>query len=165
MRLDRGKGLMVCDYCLTEAIPPVGEDGVRIVSDSKYTCPVCAGRTLSDGLIEAESVLYCQTCRGMLIPIERFLPLTEHLRAIHERPARYMTPRSDRDADRGLSCPLCSRKMEAHPYGGPGNVNVDNCESCGRIWLDAKELQRIVVAPDAAPLYSKYVPDTESNRP
>ena len=38
--------------------------------------------------------------------------------------------------------------MDAHPYGGGGNVNVDSCETCGLIWLDGGELRRIVAAPD-----------------
>jgi len=162
MRLDREKGLLVCDYCRTEATPPVGEDGVQIVGETKFACPVCTGRTVADGLIEGEPILYCQGCRGMLIPIEKFLPLTEHLRAMRDRPAQYLSPRSDKDADRSLVCPLCRKKMDANPYGGPGNVHVDTCEPCERIWLDGGELRRIVVAADPVPIYSKYDDDREA---
>jgi Zn-finger nucleic acid-binding protein len=155
MRLDRGKGLMVCPYCRTEAVPPVGEDGVQILGGTKYPCPICQGETLSDGVIEGEPLFYCQKCRGMLIGIDRFLPLVENLRAMRDRPAQYLAPRSEADADRGLVCPLCSKTMEAHPYGGPGNVYLDTCEPCERLWLDDSELRRIVVAADPKPVYSK----------
>jgi Zn-finger nucleic acid-binding protein len=158
MRLDRGKGLMVCDYCRTEAVPPMGEDGVRITGETNHPCPVCKGRTLAEGLIEGEELLYCQGCRGMLVAMDRFFPLVEHLRAMRERPALYLSRRNPLDANRGLACPLCQQEMEAYPYGGPGNVHIDSCTSCVRLWLDASELQRIVTAPDAVPLYSRYDP-------
>jgi Zn-finger nucleic acid-binding protein len=45
--------------------------------------------------------------------------------------------------------------MMGHPYGGPGNVNIDTCERCSVIWLDRNELRRIVLAPDRSSLYSK----------
>ena len=161
MRLDRGKDLLVCDYCRTEAVPPICEDGVQIVGESKYACPICTGHMLSGGLVEGEPLFYCQKCRGMLVAIDKFLPLIETLRAMRDRPAQYLSRRSDRDAERGLACPLCSKKMIGHPYGGPGNVNLDTCEPCGQLWLDSSELQRIVVAADPVPIYSRYDPDRE----
>lgn len=164
MRLDRGKGLLVCDYCRTEAIPPIGEDGVQIVGESKHACPICDGHTLADGLIEGEPLLYCQNCHGMLILIDKFLPLVEHLRALRDRPAQYLSPRGERDANRGLACPLCREQMLAHPYGGPGNIHMDTCEPCGRLWLDASELRRVVVTSDPKPLYSSYDPDRQLSR-
>jgi Zn-finger nucleic acid-binding protein len=39
--------------------------------------------------------------------------------------------------------------MINHLYGGPGNVLLDSCEHCRVNWLDAGELRRIVIAPDA----------------
>jgi Zn-finger nucleic acid-binding protein len=161
MRLDRGKGLMVCAYCRTEAVPPVGEDGVQIIGETRSPCPLCPGRTLSDGLIEGVGLHYCQNCRGMLIPMGAFLPLTEHLRSMRDRPAQYLSARNNLDADRGLKCPLCRDRMHAHPYGGPGNIHADNCEPCGRLWLDASELRRVVVAADPIKIYSRYDPDRE----
>jgi Zn-finger nucleic acid-binding protein len=38
--------------------------------------------------------------------------------------------------------------MDTHPYGGPGNVIIDDCERCEVNWLDYGELQRIVRAPE-----------------
>jgi Zn-finger nucleic acid-binding protein len=119
------------------------------------------GRTLSDGLIEGEPLFYCQNCRGMLVAIEKFLPLVEHLRALRDRPAHFLSRRSDHDANRGLDCPLCTKEMIAHAYGGPGNIHMDTCSPCGRIWLDASELRRVVVAADPVPVYSRYDPDRE----
>jgi Zn-finger nucleic acid-binding protein len=47
-----------------------------------------------------------------------------------------------------MNCPQCSRPMNTHLYGGPGNIIIDNCEPCSLNWLDDGELQRIVGAPD-----------------
>jgi TFIIB-like protein len=79
----------------------------------------------------------------------------EFLRALSRPSGSDIQPRDNSDADRKLSCPLCDRTMTGHPYGGPGNVNIDTCEPCSVIWLDRNELQRIVLAPDQAPLYSR----------
>jgi Zn-finger nucleic acid-binding protein len=37
--------------------------------------------------------------------------------------------------------------MDTHPYGGPGNIVVDNCEKCQIIWLDYGELKKVINAP------------------
>jgi hypothetical protein len=37
--------------------------------------------------------------------------------------------------------------MSTHPYFGPGNVVIDNCEACELVWLDCGELRQIVDAP------------------
>ena len=65
-------------------------------------------------------------------------------------------PRDNSDADRKLSCPECTQTMVGYPYGGPGNVNLDSCERCSVIWLDNRELWRIVLAPDHYPVYSSH---------
>jgi hypothetical protein len=100
-------------------------------------------------------VLYCTKCRGLLVSINNFLPLVEFLRALRRPTGSDIQPRDDSDADRGFTCPKCSRTMTGHPYGGPGNVNIDTCETCSVIWLDHDELKRIVMAPDYSSLYSK----------
>jgi len=152
MRLDRERTVMVCDYCQTEAAPPIDEDGVQIVSETSKACPGC-GSKLSDGLIESDSLLYCAQCHGMLISMDTFVPLAEKLRAMRDRPATSLPP-AGKDAERILHCPLCNGAMDNHPYGGPGNINIDSCESCSMVWLDRGELRRITAAPDPQAAYS-----------
>jgi hypothetical protein len=91
----------------------------------------------------------------LLLSINQFLPLVEFLRALRRLTESDIQPRDNSDADRGFECPKCGRTMTGHPYGGPGNVNIDNCEACSVIWLDHDELQRIVMAPDHTQLYSR----------
>jgi Zn-finger nucleic acid-binding protein len=145
---------MVCDYCGGEGVPPIDEDGVQVLGDTSKPCPVCK-TMLSNGLIELQALLYCSHCHGMLISMEKFLPLVDELRARRDRPAQYVAPRVD-DSGRILQCPLCGRDMDDHPYGGGGNVNIDSCEGCAVVWLDGGELRRIIVAPDHGPLYLKH---------
>jgi Zn-finger nucleic acid-binding protein len=161
--MDRDIGLFHCDYCGGEAIPQMGEDGVQIVGDTGKHCPTCEGN-LADALIELRPLMYCQYCRGMLVSIQRFLPLIEHMRALRQRMTQYVMPRSDADAGRAVDCPLCGLQMHNHPYAGGGNVHIETCEPCAVIWLDRDELQKIVVAPDRRPVYSDYDADLDSDR-
>jgi Zn-finger nucleic acid-binding protein len=52
------------------------------------------------------------------------------------------------EVERQIYCPSCRRKMDTHPYGGPGNVVIDNCPRCKVNWLDHDELHRITRAPE-----------------
>jgi Zn-finger nucleic acid-binding protein len=111
---------------------------------------------LWDGIVQNTSVLYCKQCRGLLISIATFLPLIEFLRALRKPEEKEFRLRDDSDADRKLECPMCGQMLVGHPYGGPGNVNIDNCERCSAVWLDRNELDRIVMSPDHYPIYSRY---------
>ena len=130
------------------------EDDVLVGAETTKACPACQAM-LSDGTIENRPVLYCAKCRGLLVSIDKFLPLVEYMRTVWHSTGTNIEPRDSADADRHLSCPQCSKIMIGYPYGGPGNVNLDSCERCSVIWLDRNELRRIVLAPDHTSLYSK----------
>jgi Zn-finger nucleic acid-binding protein len=140
---------------MAEIEPQANEDGVQVGAETTNVCPVCQ-TLLSEGSIQTKSVLYCTKCRGLLVSIDKFLPLVEFLRALRHPTGSDIQPRDNSDADRKFACPMCDRIMIGHPYGGPGNVNIDTCERCAVIWLDRNELQRIVMAPDHYPVYSRY---------
>jgi Zn-finger nucleic acid-binding protein len=157
MRADRERGLFVCDYCESQAIPPLEDDGVLLLGPAKEKCPTCAATTppsgissatLSNGSLASFNLRYCEHCRGMLIGMDDFQPLIAALRSHRDAPAAFLAPRSSRDADRTLECPKCGAAMDDHPYGGGGNVNVDTCEDCDVIWLDGGELRKIAAAAD-----------------
>jgi Zn-finger nucleic acid-binding protein len=160
-RLDRDRGLFVCDYCGSEFVPPAGEDGVQVLGETKCQCPACEG-LLSDGRLELHELLYCTHCRGMLIGMDDFLPLIETLRSYRERPVMTVAPRQADAGKLPRLCPRCSQPMDNHPYGGPGNVVIDTCESCSVNWLDKGEIQKIVAAPDyACPVPVNQIPTEE----
>jgi len=146
LRADWQKGVFVCDYCGSEFVPPPDSDGVLVMGESSAPCPICASR-LSDGSLESHALKYCVKCHGMLIPMDQLAELVDTLRIKRDRFAKPILPRSLADSSRHLHCPLCGAEFDAHPYGGGGNINVDSCERCGRVWLDGGELRRIVTAP------------------
>lgn len=156
-RFDGNRGLFICDYCRAEFVPPIGTDGVQVLEPTKLHCPACQG-FLSNSLIEKFPLHYCQSCWGLLVSMDDFLPLTETLRSYRHRPAAYIAPRGPQSDGPARVCPKCSCTMNHHPYGGPGNVWIDTCERCSVNWLDKGELQKIVSAPDPAlaPVYSDY---------
>lgn len=147
MRADRDRGLFVCDYCESQATPPLDDDGVLLLGPAKEKCPICQSG-LSSGSLESFDLLFCERCRGMLIPMDDFQPLVAALRAHRGAPTSFLAPRSSADADRALKCPKCGAAMDGHPYGGGGNVNVDTCEACEAIWLDGGELRKVASAAD-----------------
>jgi Zn-finger nucleic acid-binding protein len=164
-RLDLERGLIVCDYCGTEAVPPIGEDGVQVLVTTEFPCPACAS-TLSQGRLGGINMLYCASCHGMLITMDDFMPVVETLRTYRSGPSSVLPRPEDGKSGTARSCPHCGGPMENHAYGGGGNVFIDTCEACSVNWLDKGELQRIVAAPDHAayaPLYSSYGGASESD--
>ena len=165
-RLDRERGLILCDYCGSEANPPTTEDGVQVVVSTDLSCPACEA-SLSQALIESREVLYCESCKGILIGMDIFLPLVDALR-LYRTGQSVSFPRHNEDARKlPRICPSCQGEMDNHPYGGGGNVFIDTCEKCSVNWLEKGELQRIVAAPDPvhyAPVYSDYGSASESDR-
>jgi Zn-finger nucleic acid-binding protein len=43
-------------------------------------------------------------------------------------------------------CPDCGQPMEKYGYMGMGAIQIDRCEQCSLVWLDADELQNMVLA-------------------
>jgi len=139
------------------------EDNVVVGAETTHVCPACQAN-LFDATIENRSVRYCTKCRGVLVLMFNFLPLVEYMRTVWRSTGANIQPRDNADADRKFACPLCGATMMGHPYGGPGNVNIDTCERCSVLWLDRNELRRVVLAPDHSSLYSKGDYGGESRR-
>jgi Zn-finger nucleic acid-binding protein len=149
MHLSRDQGLMICDYCGSQAAPATDEEGVVVLDPTSHHCPV-GEAVLVNASIESHELLYCTECHGMLFDMEKFLPMLEVLREYRYWSRSSQAPRVYEDG-RVLHCPLCKQDMDRHPYGGGGNVEVDSCEACSVLWLDRGELSRIVAAPDRDP--------------
>src|SRR6185503_2910434 len=58
-------------------------------------------------------------------------------------PCRMATPRPDASKPReaAIRCPNDNTLMEKETVGG---VTIDRCNSCGRLWLDDGEMQRLL---------------------
>jgi Zn-finger nucleic acid-binding protein len=113
--------------------------------ESSQLCPLCVA-PLSHVQLDGYAFLFCPRCQGMLIATQLFMFVVEAARAREER-SGVTLPRRQSPGDRTLTCPMCSRQMLSHIYGGPGNLVIDTCERCCVNWLDAGELRRIARAP------------------
>jgi Zn-finger nucleic acid-binding protein len=45
-----------------------------------------------------------------------------------------------------MRCPDCHQPMEQYGYMGLAAVTIDRCDKCALLWLDADELQNMVLA-------------------
>jgi Zn-finger nucleic acid-binding protein len=147
MRLEEAKEHFACDYCSTIHFPEPNADGIRVLGNPAETrCPACM-IPLLHAAAGGVRILYCERCRGLLIPMESFLMITQTLRAEHEGPPAPPRPTDWKELERETLCPGCQQPMSTHPYAGPGNVVIDNCPACQLNWLDHAELRRIIAAP------------------
>jgi Zn-finger nucleic acid-binding protein len=134
------RNYFLCAHCGSYHFPAETGDGVSPTSDSAgCTCPVCAV-PLVDALVDGEIVAYCGRCRGFLTLIPTFGNIVGKRRSHHSPNEQQPAPFDPVELKRGLKCPKCRLRMEAHPYFGGGNAVVDTCERCRLIWLDAGEL-------------------------
>jgi Zn-finger nucleic acid-binding protein len=140
-----------CDYCHAVFFPGEEDDGVNVLAQPAdggpdLSCPLC-NLPLVQATVAKIPVLYCTSCRGLLLPMQVLPSVIDELRA-GQGSAAVQTPPDQGDLKRTIQCPKCHRRMDTHFYAGPGNVIVDSCGDCWLIWLDRGELTRIVHAPD-----------------
>ena len=149
LKLLEDKDYLTCEYCTYTYLPEKNPDGVRVLEEpADYSCPVCKVQMVKASLY-GERVQYCPKCRGLLFPMGVFAGLVWTQRKNHNHlPPETPPPTNMKDMERKIHCPRCRQAMQTHPYGGPGNVIIDNCPNCLLNWLDYKEFRRITTAPD-----------------
>jgi len=148
MRLEADKECLVCDYCSTVHFPEANPDGVRVLEEpSPLHCPIC-DIALVHASVARQRMLYCGRCHGMLVGMDNFVAMVHNVRTRHEISGEPSHQPDWTEMDRRIKCPQCSEQMDTHPYGGGGNVIIEDCEHCSLNWLDYGELERIVQAPD-----------------
>lgn len=150
LRLVAGRDYFCCDYCVTFHYPADTDesaDGVKPLGEQAATnCPVChAG--LGVGSVEGRHVDYCAKCQGVFVSNDDFAGIVNARRARHTGPPDRPVPIDPEQLKRVLRCPACGKRMDAHPYYGPGNVVIDSCGACRMVWLDRGEIATIEAAP------------------
>ena len=150
MKLKTDMQSFKCEYCQSVYFPEKNDDGVRVLDEqSGQDCPVCSA-PMMHAYLGRNPAIYCTKCNGMLIAMGMLETMIDQLRS--ELAAVTAPPVTDKDdLRRKINCPQCHRPMDAHLYGGPGNVVIDSCEECSLIWLDRGELMRIARALDCSP--------------
>ena len=142
-----GQNYLYCDYCASFYFPEKSDDHVVVLGESSgFNCPVCKTGLIT-GSIEDHRILYCPACHGVLANQQAFASLVTFLRANADTPAVQPKPLDPKALQRLLHCPACAKKMDTHPYGGPGNVVIDICTKCQLIFLDQGEIHKITSAP------------------
>jgi Zn-finger nucleic acid-binding protein len=147
MKLAADQRSFICEYCTSIYFPEESQDGVRVIGEPAETsCPVCK-RPLVLAWVKETRVWHCQKCRGLLLPQLAFLATIQYLRARASGPPIQPPPLNRKELHRQIDCPQCGERMHTHPYGGPGNIVIDNCPHCLVVWLDHEELARVRDAP------------------
>lgn len=149
MRLILEKRQYVCNHCTTSFFPEENKDGVQILGEQSHSmCPVCKNSRLMFATIADKTILHCKECRGILLQLRELMLIVQTLRSQRPPDAAVIPPPVNHEEKlRKISCPVCKNSMDTYLYGGGGNVHVDSCIHCGVIWLDYRELKRIVEAP------------------
>jgi Zn-finger nucleic acid-binding protein len=149
MTLVDARDYFYCEYCsgsyhFLSELP----DGIRVLDDDfrNIRCPICH-IPLFRATIYKQPGLHCTKCKGLLIDQAIFGEIVKYQRAYAQDPATRPGPLDRKELHRQIGCPHCNETMEAHPYGGPGNIAVDSCRHCRVIWLDFGELKKVLDAP------------------
>lgn len=147
MEFHRQRALYECKYCGRVHLPEPDEQGLRIYEESgRHKCPQCR-LPLLWAEIDGFPAEVCPNCRGVLMLQHLFGKAVRVLRATARRPA-VEPPQLDRqDLEQRVSCPSCGQTMSTHIYAGPGNIVIDTCLDCNLIWLDHRELRRVLDTP------------------
>jgi Zn-finger nucleic acid-binding protein len=136
-----------CEYCDTTHVPEPDAQGMRISAElAPHACPVCRLRLVMADL-QGFPVEICPGCHGLLFHQDQYGKAVKNLRAWARTPAVEPGPPPMDELRRPVNCPSCRKPMSTHIYGGPGNIVIDTCLDCGLVWLDHRELQRVLEAP------------------
>ena len=111
-------------------------------------CPRC-GKPLETMQVDTLNARMCRACTGMLLTHADLVNVIEaSWRAVTEETAD-ATPLRAPDGwlnEPTFNCPDCAQPMEKYGYMGIAAIQVDRCDVCGLVWLDADELQNMVLA-------------------
>jgi len=120
---------------------------IPLGTEAEANCPVCDEESLRLGSLDGQDVMYCRKCRGFLIFCEAMGQVVNSRRADYQGADLEPIPLNQVELRRHVCCPACYKKMEVHPYHGPGNVVIDSCTDCHLVWLDHGEMARIERSP------------------
>jgi Zn-finger nucleic acid-binding protein len=136
-----------CSHCSSLVCPEPAADGLRVTDERGRACPVCRIPLRRAVLDDREPIEFCERCKGILMPRRVFAVTLTARRRAARTPSVTPTPADRHELNRPLACPACSTRMITDWYYAPGNIVIDTCPACDRLWLDAGELDRAANAP------------------
>jgi Zn-finger nucleic acid-binding protein len=104
---------------------------------------------LEEQQLDDVSFRCCRDCRGILIQHPVLIDVLE--RSWHAVPKETAETTSFRVTEAwqnqpALRCPDCGQTMDKYGYMGIAAVQINRCDACSLMWLDADELQNMVLA-------------------
>ena len=72
-------------------------------------------------------MLNCEKCRGILINVKSFVKVIESLRKCTTEASVVPPPLNPENFKRPINCSYCIHEVDTNPYGGPGNIVIENC--------------------------------------
>ena len=142
---------LLCEYCTTlrfvQELQETIDRFIPLGAEAEANCPVCTDESLRLGSLDGHDVMYCRKCRGFLVACEAMSQVVNSRRAAYQGPDLTPVLLKQVELERNVHCPACYKKMDVHPYHGPGNVVVDSCTDCHLVWLDHGEMARIERSP------------------
>jgi Zn-finger nucleic acid-binding protein len=111
-------------------------------------CPRCT-KPLNDAQVDTYNVRLCQACTGCLLLHPDLMEILDRSwRGVLPSAAesqQFLAPDSGK-LDVTLRCPDCHQSMEKYGYMGLTAITIDRCDGCNLLWLDASELQNMLLA-------------------
>jgi Zn-finger nucleic acid-binding protein len=111
-------------------------------------CPRC-GKPLEEQQLDDVAFRCCRDCKGMLILHADLIGVLEtSWHAVPQDKAEttsFYAPEGWQNQP-PLQCPDCHQTMEKYGYMGLTAIQVNRCDPCAELWLDADELQNMVLA-------------------
>ena len=111
-------------------------------------CPRCR-QTLVENQVDEFTVRLCVPCKGILLPHADLVKILDRSwLAVSPEAAEQLEFRAPEgaQAEQPYRCPACDRMMEKYGYMGLAAIRIDRCDTCSLVWLDADELQNMILA-------------------
>ena len=111
-------------------------------------CPRCR-MPLEEAQVDTVAVRLCRACKGVLLAHADLMQILEDSwRAVSRQAAGELEFHAPEgwQKEMVMCCPGCGRPMEKYGYMGLAAIQIDRCDQCDLVWLDADELQNMVLA-------------------
>jgi Zn-finger nucleic acid-binding protein len=104
---------------------------------------------MEESQVDSVAVQFCRSCKGLLLAhadLTAILEASWRAVPVEEAERQSLVRPEKADADREVFCPFCQKRMDKYGYLGLAVVTIDRCDKCTRVWLDADELPKMVLA-------------------
>jgi len=105
------------------------------------TCPACES-PLSTAKLAGVRVDGCESCGGVWMDAGEVQKLASWPAALEAVGRRFKGATVHLSLGK-IGCPACGGALAPHEYSSLRGIELDRCQACGGLWLDAGEAQQI----------------------